>query len=246
LAAYNRSPTQQPPLVILKDVCKIYRTNAGAVLALKNISATIERGSFVGIIGRSGAGKSTLLNMLTGIDGVTSGQVWIDGVLISKLSEDEMAPWRGKNIGVVYQSFELLNQLTVLENVMLPMDFTGRYRPGISRQAALELLAQVEIEEHAHKPPTKVSGGQQQRVAIARALANDPQIIIADEPTGSLDSSTSETIIQIFEDFVDRGKTVVMATHDTALAGRFSHLLHIEDGEITRNTQRRRAARDYA
>jgi putative ABC transport system ATP-binding protein len=126
------------------------------------------------------------------------------------------------------------------------MDFTGGYRPGISRKAALELLTQVEIEEHAHKPPTKVSGGQQQRVAIARALANDPQIIIADEPTGSLDSGTSETIIQIFEAFVDRGKTVVMATHDTSLADRFSHILHIQDGEIAHNVRRRRTAREDA
>lgn len=246
MAAFQRYPTKRPPLVILKDVCKTYHTNAGDVPALKNISAAIERGSFVGVIGRSGAGKSTLLNMLTGIDGVTSGQVWIDGVLISKLSEDEMAQWRGKNIGVVYQSFELLNQLTVLENVMLPMDFTGGYRPGLSRQAALELLAQVEIEEHAHKPPTKVSGGQQQRVAIARALANDPQIIIADEPTGSLDSNTSDTIIQIFEAFIDRGKTVVMATHDASLSNRFSHVLQIADGEIVNINQRIRAARDDA
>ena len=246
MAAFHRYPTKRPPLVILKDVCKTYHTNAGDVPALKNISIAIERGSFVGVIGRSGAGKSTLLNMLTGIDGVTSGQVWIDGVLINKLSEDEMAQWRGKNIGVVYQSFELLNQLTVLENVMLPMDFTGGYRPGLSRQAALELLAQVEIEEHAHKPPTKVSGGQQQRVAIARALANDPQIIIADEPTGSLDSNTSDTIIQIFEAFVDRGKTVVMATHDASLSNRFSHVLQIADGEIVDIKQRIRAARDDA
>ncbi len=246
MVGFQRYPTKRPPLVILKDVCKTYHTNAGDVQALKNISAAIERGSFVGVIGRSGAGKSTLLNMLTGIDGVTSGQVWIDGVLISKLSEDEMAQWRGKNIGVVYQTFELLNQLTVLENVMLPMDFTGGYRPGLSRQAALELLAQVEIEEHAHKPPTKVSGGQQQRVAIARALANDPQIIIADEPTGSLDSNTSDTIIQIFNTFVDRGKTVVMATHDASLSNRFSHVLQIADGEIVNNKQRMRAARDDA
>jgi putative ABC transport system ATP-binding protein len=228
-----QSPHGRLPLVILKDVNKIYRTNAGDVAALKNVRATIARGSFVGVIGRSGAGKSTLLNMLTGIDKVTSGEVWIDGVLINKLGEDEMAQWRGLNIGVVYQSFELLNQLTVLENVMLPMDFTGKYRRRASRRIALELLAQVEIEDHANKPPTKVSGGQQQRVAIARALANDPEIIIADEPTGSLDSSTSETIIQIFEAFVNRGKTVVMATHDTSLAGRFSHILRIKDGEVT-------------
>jgi putative ABC transport system ATP-binding protein len=238
-----RAPIQSPsnilPLVALKDVCKVYHTNAGDVLALKNIEVTIDRGSFVGLIGRSGAGKSTLLNMLTGIDGATSGEIWIDGVLISKLGEDAMARWRGENIGVVYQSFELLSQLTVLENVMLPMDFSGRYRREASRRAALELLAQVDIAEHAHKPPTKVSGGQQQRVAIARALANDPQIIIADEPTGSLDSNTSETIIQIFEAFVKRGKTVVMATHDTSLAGRFSHLLHIKDGEIIKDMRRK-------
>jgi putative ABC transport system ATP-binding protein len=246
LAGYKRSFAERLPLVVLKDVCKTYHTNAGDVQALKNIRATIERGSFVGIIGRSGAGKSTLLNMLTGIDGVTRGEVWIDGVLISKLSEDEMAQWRGKNIGVVYQSFELLNQLTVLENVMLPMDFVGNFRSGTSRQAAMDLLAQVEIAEHAHKPPTKVSGGQQQRVAIARALANDPQIIIADEPTGSLDSSTSETIIQIFEAFAHRGKTVVMATHDTTLSSRFSHVLHIVDGEIANDAQRRRAVQEDA
>jgi putative ABC transport system ATP-binding protein len=231
------SHTLSAPLVELRDVCKTYHTNAGDVEALEHISTTIDRGAFVGVIGRSGAGKSTLLNMITAVDSLTQGEILIDGIAIHTMNVDQTSLWRGKNIGVVYQSFELLNQLTVLDNVMLPMDFTGGYRPGRSRQRAMELLTQVEIQEHAHKPPTKVSGGQQQRVAIARALANDPPIIVADEPTGSLDSITSQNIIRIFKDCVSRGTTVIMATHDTTLAPHFTHILHLRDGVLAHDVR---------
>jgi putative ABC transport system ATP-binding protein len=230
--------TYDAPLVELRDVCKTYRTNAGDVEALKYIRTTIARGAFVGVIGRSGAGKSTLLNMITAVDSLTRGEILIDGIAIHTMNVDQTSLWRGKNIGVVYQSFELLNQLTVLDNVMLPMDFTGGYRPGRSRHRAMELLTQVEIQEHAHKPPTKVSGGQQQRVAIARALANDPPIIVADEPTGSLDSITSQNIIRIFKECVRRGTTVIMATHDTTLAPHFTHILHLRDGMLAHDVRR--------
>ncbi|MBN2503571.1 MAG: ABC transporter ATP-binding protein [Anaerolineales bacterium] len=222
----------------LKNVTKIYRTPAGDVPALKNINATFNKGEFVGIIGKSGAGKSTLVNMLTGVDGLTEGEIWIDGVNVHAQNQNQMALWRGKHIGVVYQSFELLNQLSLLDNVMLPMDFCGLWRPGKSQQRAMQLLEDVEIAEHAYKSPSRISGGQQQRVAIARALVNDPIVIVGDEPTGSLDSATSNTIINLFEGLVAQGRTVVMVTHDHSLEPRFTHLLHITDGEIVKDERR--------
>ena len=226
---------QERAFIELKSVTKIYHTPAGDVPALKNINAAFNKGEFVGIVGKSGAGKSTLVNMLTGVDNLSEGEIWIDGVSIHAQSQNTMALWRGKHIGVVYQSFELLNQLSLLDNVLLPMDFCGLYRPGKSQARAMQLLEQVEIAEHAHKPPSRISGGQQQRAAIARALANDPEVIVADEPTGSLDSVTSETIMKLFEGLVAQGRTVVMVTHDHSLEARFTHLLHITDGEIIKD-----------
>ena len=220
------------PLIQLRDVGKVYRTPAGDFPALKSITADFERGEFVGVIGKSGAGKSTLVNVITGVDHLTSGQVWIDGTSVHDLDESQMALWRGVNVGVVYQTFELLPTLSLLDNVMLPMDFCGLYHPRKSPERAMQLLRDVGLEGHERKPPTKISGGQQQRVAIARALANDPPIVVADEPTGNLDSATAEEIFALFEGLVEQGKTIVMVTHDRSLASRFDRTLQIVDGEI--------------
>ena len=220
------------PFIQLHNVVKRYKTAAGDLMALKNVNAEIERGEFVGIIGKSGAGKSTLVNMVTGVDRLTSGEVVVDGTSVHRLNENQMALWRGLNIGVVYQSFELLPTLSLIDNVTLPMDFCGLYHPRRSQERARQLLIQVGLEEHMRKPPTKISGGQQQRVAIARALANNPPILVADEPTGNLDSATAEGIFQLFESLVGEGKTIVMVTHDQSLVGQFSRVLRIADGEI--------------
>ncbi len=226
-------------LIELNNVSKIYSTAAGDFIALKNINLKVCTGEFLGIVGKSGAGKSTLLNMINGVDELTDGKVFVytDGKKLSvhDMGEDARALWRGQNMGVVYQSFQLLPMLTLLENIMLPMDLSNRYAFHLrkSRDRALELLQLVELEEHAYKLPAFISGGQQQRVAIARALANDPQILVADEPTGSLDSLTADHIFEVFEHLVqDQGKTIIMVTHDMGLASRFSRSLTIADGEL--------------
>jgi putative ABC transport system ATP-binding protein len=230
--------TTPPPLLTLHQVCKEYQTPAGNFPALKDISLEFYPGEFVGIVGKSGAGKSTLLNMITGVDHLTGGEVLAfnagsNPVNIHALDENDLALWRGRNMGVVYQSFQLLPMLTLLENVMLPVDLCGLYNPKQAAARAFELLELVEIGEHAHKLPGHISGGQQQRVAIARALANDPPIIVADEPTGSLDSVTAETVFEMFERLVRAGKTVIMVTHDNSLGPRFSRRLYLRDGELS-------------
>ncbi len=225
------------PIVELQKVTKVYSTEAGDFNALKGIDLSVEKGEFLGVIGKSGAGKSTLLNMITGVDHLTSGEVIVRGggrdVSVHRLDEDELALWRGQTLGVIFQSFQLLPMLTLVENVMMPMDLCGIYQPRLSRQRALELLSLVEIEDHADKLPTAISGGQQQRVAIARALANDPPILVADEPTGSLDSVTADHIFEVFEHLVrERGKTILMVTHDNSLAPRFTRSVQLADGEL--------------
>lgn len=222
----------QTAFVQLHELVKVYRTPAGDFPALRGITLEIARGEFLGIIGKSGAGKSTLLNMLTGIDELTSGEVVIDGVSIHSLSESQRSTWRGQNMGVIYQSFQLLPMLNLVDNIVLPIDLSGRYAGKASRKRAQALLDLVELDEHYHKLPSQISGGQQQRAAIARALANDPSIIIADEPTGSLDTVTAEAIFQLFERLVENGKTLVMVTHDHSLAPRFTRRVHLADGEI--------------
>jgi len=236
------SPTDQPiPLIQLHQLVKVYETSAGEFPALRGINAQVHRGEFLGIIGKSGAGKSTLLNMITGVDHLTSGEVIVGenggAVSIHRLGENDLALWRGRTMGVVYQSFQLLPMLTLLENIMLPMDLCGLYRRSESRERALELLRTVELEEHATKLPNFISGGQQQRVAIARALANDPPILVADEPTGSLDSVTADHVFEVFERLVEKGKTIIMVTHDNSLAPRFSRHLYLRDGEIVADLQ---------
>ncbi|MCB0022822.1 MAG: ABC transporter ATP-binding protein, partial [Caldilinea sp.] len=191
----NGSRPPGEPLIVLEGLKKAYRTPAGDFYALKGIDLEIYPGEFVALLGRSGAGKSTLINMLAGIDRPTAGEIWIAGQAVHKLSEARLTRWRGREVGVVFQSFQLMPMLTCAQNVMLPMDFAGRY--GLPRQQyarARELLATVDIAEHADKLPSAVSGGQRQRVAIARALANDPIFIAADEPTGSLDSRTADAV----------------------------------------------------
>ena len=225
------------PIVELRDVFKTYSSEAGEFSALRGINLSVELGEFLGVVGKSGAGKSTLLNMINGVDRLTSGDVTVrvgaDGVAVHRLSESDLALWRGRTMGIVVQSFQLLPMRTVLENVILPMDLCGLYKPRESRERAMDLLRLVEVEEHANKLPTQISGGQQQRVAIARALINDPPILVADEPTGSLDSITADHVFDVFEHLVtDQGKTIIMVTHDNSLAPRFSRHLTLADGEI--------------
>jgi ABC-type lipoprotein export system ATPase subunit len=219
-------------LIELHDVVKTYKTDAGDFLALKDVDLTVGEGEFVAVIGKSGSGKSTLINMMTGIDRPTTGEVYVTDTPIHTLNEGQLAQWRGHNMGIIFQFFQLLPTLTVIENVMLPMDFGNVYTPRERRERAMYLLDLVEVADQAHKLPTMISGGQQQRVAIARAMANDPPIIVADEPTGNLDSNTAERIFQLFETLVDDGKTVLMVTHDADLAKRVTRTLIISDGEI--------------
>lgn len=224
------------PLLELRNVVKNYSTEAGVFTALKSINLKVHAGEFLGIVGKSGAGKSTLLNMITGVDKITSGEVLAhangETVALQKLSENDLTLWRGRTLGVIYQSFQLLPMLTLVQNVMMPMDMSGLYHPRKSRERALELLDMVELSDHAHKLPAFISGGQQQRVAIARALANDPPVVVADEPTGSLDSVTADHIFQLFEKLVEDGHTIVMVTHDMGLMPRFTRHLEIADGEL--------------
>ncbi len=223
---------EAPHLIRLNTIKKVYKTEAGDFLALKGIDLTIDRGEFVGIIGKSGSGKSTMVNMITGIDRPTSGEVWVNGTPIHKFNEGQMAKWRGVNMGVVFQFFQLLPTLTVVENVMLPMDFCNVYNPAERKERAMALLDRMEVAQQANKLPTMISGGQQQRVAIARALANDPPIVVADEPTGNLDSKTANSVFELFEELVAQGKTFLMVTHDDDLAGRLSRIVTITDGQI--------------
>src|SRR5262249_6553622 len=196
------------------DLVKVYRTAAGEFMALKGINLTIKKGEFVAVIGKSGSGKSTLINMLTGIDTPTTGEVLIGHTALHLLNETGKTNWRGRELGIVFQFFQLLPTLTLLENVVLPMDLNNILKPRERRQHALELLDQVGMAGAARKLPGEVSGGQQQRVAIARALANNPPLIVADEPTGNLDSKTAETIFQLFQNLAQGGKTIIMVTHD--------------------------------
>ena len=219
-------------IVNLRNVNKSYKTAVGDYPALKDVNLQIHAGEFVSIIGKSGSGKSTLLNMITGIDHPTNGEVFINGTAVHKMGEDKMARWRGNNLGIVFQFFQLLPVISVIENIMLPMDFCRRYPVGERRDRAMKLLELVELTEQAHKLPTALSGGQQQRVAIARALANDPPLIIADEPTGNLDSKTAESIFALFNNLVAQGKTIIIVTHDSGLAKRTHRTALIADGEI--------------
>lgn len=219
-------------IISLRGVVKDYPSAAGAFRALKGIDLEVQPGEFLGVIGKSGAGKTTLVNMITGIDRLSAGEVTVAGTRVQALDENKLALWRGLTLGVIYQSFQLMPTLNLLDNVLLPMDFCGLYHPRRSPRRAYELLCAVGLEEHVYKMPWAISGGQQQRVAIARALANDPPVIVADEPTGRLDSLTADTVFAIFEDLVRQGKTILMVTHDHALARRMTRVIEMIDGQI--------------
>ena len=219
-------------MIDIRGVHKYYKSAAGDYHALKGIDLQVNPGEFVSIIGKSGSGKSTLLNMMSGIDRPSTGEVWINGKAIHSLDENAMAIWRGENLGILFQFFQLLPSLSLLQNVILPMDLASKYSMRERRKRAEHLLEIVGLSEHRNKLPSMISGGQQQRAALARALANDPPLIVADEPTGNLDSKTAETVFGLFNDLVHEGKTVVIVTHDSSLAKRAQRTALITDGEI--------------
>jgi putative ABC transport system ATP-binding protein len=220
------------PIIELHQVVKKYQGKASSVTALKGIDLQIGTGEFVAVLGKSGAGKTTLVNVISGIDRPTSGEIRLAGKAVHALNEDDRAAWRGRSVGVVFQFFQLLPTLTVVQNVMLPMDFAHRYSLREQKERAKHLLDQMGIADHAHKLPSAMSGGQQQRIAIARALANDPPVLLADEPTGSLDSATANEVMGVFEELVARGKTLLMVTHDKDIVKRANRTILLSDGEI--------------
>jgi putative ABC transport system ATP-binding protein len=220
-------------MIHLQNLTRTYETPAGLFSALRGIDLEIHRGEFVAIVGKSGSGKSTLLNMVGGIDRPTSGTVAIDGTAIAGLNHNELAAWRGRTVGIVFQFFQLLPTLTAAENVMLPMDFLGVLPARQRRGRALDLLGRIGVAEQADKLPSALSGGEQQRVAIARALANDPPVLLADEPTGNLDSETSAAIFRLLGALASAGKTVVVVTHEREAASAVGRTVTIVDGRVT-------------
>ena len=219
-------------VVDLHQVVKTYKGTAGTFTALKGLDLQVEPGAFVSIIGKSGSGKSTLINVITGIDRPTSGEVVVDNVRIHTLNEEQIAVWRGRSIGVIFQFFQLLPTLTAAENILLAMDYGGQYPPAKRPERAMYLLELVGMTDQAHRLPNSLSGGQQQCVAIARALANDPVLLTADEPTGNLDSKSAEMVFHLFENLAQAGKTILMVTHDNDLATRAQRTIRLADGQI--------------
>ena len=222
-------------MIELRDVTKQYPGPDGGTRALDAVTLDLPAGEFVAIVGKSGSGKSTLINLIAGIDRPSAGQVHVAGTAVHALDESRLAAWRGRHVGVVFQFFQLLPTLTVLENVMLPMDFCATYPKAQARERALRLLADVGIEDHAHKLPSALSGGQQQRAAIARALANDPPLIVADEPTGNLDSHTAGAVLALLAGLVRLGKTVLMVTHERDLSRIADRVVSLADGRVVGN-----------
>jgi len=222
-------------LVQVKDVVKTFPVGDGEVTVLKGLTFNVNPGEFVTIVGPSGNGKSTLLNMITGIDRPTHGEVIVDGLEVHKMSENQLATWRGKHVGIIFQFFQMLPALSLLQNIILPMDFAKKYTPKERRERAMHLLEIVNLEDQAYKLPGMVSGGQQQRAAIARALANDPDLLVADEPTGNLDTRSAGDVFDLFLKMVEEGKTLLMVTHDKELARRVPRVVEIIDGKITRD-----------
>jgi putative ABC transport system ATP-binding protein len=216
----------------VSDVVKTYPLAAGEVVAVDHLSLDIAQGEFIAVVGRSGSGKTTLLNLLAGIDRPTSGTVWAGGAELGRLSESGLAAWRGRNVGLVFQFFQLLPTLTVAENVMLPMDFAKQVPTGQRRDRAQQLLDQVGVRDQADKLPATLSGGQQQRAAIARALANDPPLLLADEPTGNLDSATADAVLALFAGLNTEGRTIVVVTHERDIRSIVGREVALQDGRI--------------
>jgi putative ABC transport system ATP-binding protein len=225
-------------IIDLRGITKAYATAAGPFIALRGIDLTIKAGEFVAVVGKSGSGKSTLINMFTGIDHPTDGEVIVANTAIRHLDEGKMAEWRGRSMGIIFQFFQLLPTLSIIENVMIPMDLAGMYGMGERYGRAQQLLAQVGLADAADKYPATVSAGHQQRAAIARALANDPPILVADEPTGNLDTRAAERVFELFETLVAAGKTILMVTHDSELAQRVPRVVTIADGLIVSDVRR--------
>jgi putative ABC transport system ATP-binding protein len=225
----------QESIIEIKDVVKSFPVGDTEITILKGISLQVKKGEFLSIVGPSGNGKSTLLNMITGIDRPSSGEIIVTGQPVHKMSEDKLAAWRGGHVGIIFQFFQMLPALNLLQNVILPMDLANKYSPKERRDRAAHLLEVVGLSDQMHKLPSMVSGGQQQRAAIARALANDPALLVADEPTGNLDSATSHDVFDLFNEVVSQGKTMVMVTHDKELAQRVPRVVEILDGRITRD-----------
>jgi putative ABC transport system ATP-binding protein len=216
----------------VRDVVKTYPLGAGEVVAVDHLSLDIAPGEFVAVVGRSGSGKTTLLNLLAGIDRPTAGTVHAAGADLGTLSESGLAAWRGRNVGLVFQFFQLLPTLTVVENVMLPMDFAKQVPTSTRRPRALELLEQVGVGDQADKLPATLSGGQQQRAAIARALANDPPLLLADEPTGNLDSATAEAVLALLAGLHAEGRTIVVVTHERDIRSIVGREVTLVDGRV--------------
>ena len=228
----NFSANTKTPLIRMQGISKVFTSGAGEFKALDNINLDFFQGEFVGIVGKSGSGKSTLANMITGIDHPSHGEIVIEGQVINKMHESQMSVWRGNNLGIVFQFYQLLPMLTLLENVILPMDFCNRFSVAERKDRARYLLDQVGLQEFENKLPAMTSGGQQQSAAIARALANDPPILIADEPTGNLDTRAAEAVFELFAQLVEEGKTIIMVTHDPALAERTNREVRLHDGKV--------------
>jgi putative ABC transport system ATP-binding protein len=225
-------PVRKSRLIEIKDLSKSYDVGDGKFKALNGINLAVDEGEFIAVVGKSGSGKSTLINMITGIDKPSAGEVYVASTPIHDLNQEQLAVWRGKNVGIVFQFFQLLPTLTIAENIVLPMDFCNVHTSRDRRGFAMELLEKVGISEQADKLPADLSGGQQQRAAIARALANDPPLLVADEPTGNLDSQTSEAVMQLFAGLAAEGKTVVMVTHERDLSRYFTRTVQLSDGSI--------------
>jgi putative ABC transport system ATP-binding protein len=238
--------TQHGNAVHLRDVTKTYESGSRAFTALHNVSLSVGAGEFVAVVGKSGSGKTTLLNVLAGIDRPTKGEIVAAGTSVHTLSESHLAEWRGKTVGLVFQFFQLLPTLTVLENVMLAMDFVGAVPAAARRSRATELLERVGIQDQADKLPATLSGGQQQRAAIARALANDPPVVLADEPTGNLDEQTRASVLELFDELNADGRTVIVVTHERDIGQYADRLVTLVDGRVAADVRTDRVPRELA